>query len=156
MSNDTTNTNNSAIKGFTGEYDFLSMEYPCEFFMEGVKFKSASAAFYAQKNPDINSWNKFARLNPNNARQKASNLPTTDEYLNNREFYLYRANKAKFDNSVTLKTSLCNTGTKKLVNVVPYNDEWLGVYKGKGHNMLGRVLMKIRSEYLDNKEEKEN
>lgn len=136
------------IDNFVGAYSFLAMDFPCEFFIGAVKFKSAAAAFYAQKSPDINSWTKFARLNPNKARQKASSLPDTEDWTENKFTYLYKANKAKFDTNEILKKMLCETDGKMLVNVVPYKEEYLGIFNGKGRNMLGKVLMKIRSEYL--------
>lgn len=136
------------ITSFTGNYSFLAMEFPCEFFMNAVKFKSATAAFYAQKSTDINSWNKFARLNPNRARQKASALPEPDDYEENKYLYLYKANKLKFDCNELLRKSLCELKGKELINNVPYKEEYLGIFNGKGENMLGKVLMQIRDEYL--------
>lgn len=147
-------TDRNKIDNFTGDYSFLSMEFPCEFFLNAVKFKSATAAYYAQKSPDINAWNKFARLNPNKARQKASSLPEPDDYEENKYEYLYRANKAKFDSNDSIKEYLCKTKGKELINNVPYREEYLGVFNGKGKNMLGKVLMQIRDEYLAEKENK--
>lgn len=145
------NTANDKIESFTGKYSFLSMEYPCEFFMDAIKFKTVSAAYYAQKSQDINAWNKFARLNPNKARQKAAVLPDTDIWEAYRFEYLYKANKAKFDSSQLLKDQLCETKGKILLNKVPYKEEYLGIFNGSGKNILGKVLMKLRDEYLEKK-----
>lgn len=144
-------TSSNKIDNFSGKYGFLSMEFPCEFFMDAIKFKTATAAYYAQKTTDINAWNKFARLNPNKARQKASLLPNTDLWEENRYNYLYKANKAKFDNSPLLKDQLCETNGKLLLNKVPYKEEYLGIFNGSGKNMLGKVLMQLRNEYIKEK-----
>lgn len=145
------NKDNNKIESFTGKYSFLSMEYPCEFFMDAIKFKTVSAAYYAQKSQDINAWNKFARLNPNKARQKAAMLLDTDIWETYRFEYLYKANKAKFDSSQLLKDQLCETKGKLLLNKVPYKEEYLGIFNGNGKNVLGKVLMKLRDEYLEKK-----
>jgi len=144
--------NENIIDSFIDQYEFLRLDYNCDFEMDGIMFHSASAAYYCQKNPDKNSWVKFARLNPNKAREKAKKLPNTEEYEENKIDYLYKANKAKFDYNLILQTQLVNTKDKELINNVSYRDEFLGVYQGKGANILGKILMKLRSHYIKERE----
>lgn len=137
------------VDQFIGNYDFLSMKYPSDIKIESVTFKNAIVAFYAMKATDKNAWPKFARLNPAKAREKYKKIPTTDQYLDeDREKHLYIVNKAKFDQNLLLKARLLDTKGMKLINTVPYSDYWIGIHRNQGDNMLGKVLMKIRDDYL--------
>ena len=138
----------SAIAEFKGEYEFLSADYPCKIVdSDGIEYESVTCYFVALKATSVGMKKKIARLSPNKARQKSAMLPPNQDYDENKTYYYYLANKAKFDQHEDLKEKLLNTGDSKLINSVTYRDEWAGVRGATGKNKLGIVLMKIREEY---------
>ena len=47
-----------------------------------------------------------------------------------------------------LRQQLINTGTESLVEGNDYKDSFWGVYRGKGKNWLGMLIMQIRFEII--------
>ena len=140
------------ITKFEGTYGFLSLEFPCEIMYNGETYSSAAVLFYAMRAENKNSRRKIMNLSSNKARQKSAALPPNPDYDENREYYLEEACRAKFESNTTLKAWLIKTAPVKLINTVTHRDTWIGVKAdGKGSNMLGKVLMKIRDEYLASK-----
>ena len=58
------------IKGFQGEYRFLSNFYPCQIEFEGLTYFSSEAAYQAQKEPG--RLTEFLGLNAREARRLGS------------------------------------------------------------------------------------
>lgn len=53
----------------------------------------------------------------------------------------------KFKRNKEILDKLMSTKEKKLINIMKnggYNEEYWGVYDGKGKNVLGKILMGIR------------
>jgi predicted NAD-dependent protein-ADP-ribosyltransferase YbiA (DUF1768 family) len=132
------------ITNFSGDYAFLTMDYPCEIKCGDIVFKNAGTYLYALKTDDVGSMRKYARLSMNKARQKAANI-INDNFTEDFEMYVMRACMDKFTQNPDLAKKLKATGDAELINVVQYNDPKLGVYMGHGENILGKVLTKIRS-----------
>jgi hypothetical protein len=53
---------------------------------------------------------------------------------------------AKFSQNPLLREGLRSTGTKRLEETNYWNDTFWGVCKGKGDNMLGKLLMEVRDQ----------
>lgn len=137
----------SEITKFEGKWEFLSNEYTCEVKYENYTFQSAASLFYALKATDKGAFRKFQKLSPLKAKSKMQLLPPNEEYENNKEEYLMKAVKAKFDSNPNLIKLLLKTGNAKLLNNVTHLDDWIGIRKDKGYNALGKVLMRLREEY---------
>ena len=133
------------ISSFSDEYEFLSLDYPCNIDYEGITFKNAAILLYALKSNDKGSMRKYARLSSNKARQKAAKQ-MNDEYDYNFRKYVYKVCKLKFMQNEDLANKLKATDSDTLINTLTYNDTKLGIYMGKGENILGKVLMKIRED----------
>ena len=136
------------ISSFSGDYEFLSLEYPCDITYEGITFKNAATLLYALKSLDKGSMRKYARLSVSKARQKASK-EVNDEYTYNFKKYVYKVCKLKFTQNGNLANKLKETHPYTLVNMLKYNDTKLGIYMGKGENILGKTLAQIREEIQD-------
>ena len=54
--------------------------------------------------------------------------------------------RKKFTDHPSLKEILLSTGNAELIEGNYWYDDFWGVFKGKGENHLGRILMKIREE----------
>lgn len=61
---------------------------------------------------------------------------------------MYRALKCKFSMYPHLKSMLLSTAGSVLVEASPHDLFWGGGREGEGLNYLGRLLMKLRSEFL--------
>ena len=59
---------------------------------------------------------------------------------------MYEIVYAKFTEDDFMKQSLINTGVHELIEGNTWNDTYWGVCKGRGHNKLGKILMKVREE----------
>ncbi|NGT90448.1 NADAR family protein [Clostridium perfringens] len=62
---------------------------------------------------------------------------------------MYLVVKEKFKPNKELRRKLIATGDKYLEEGNTWNDTYLGVCKGKGRNMLGKILMRVRSEIIN-------
>lgn len=60
---------------------------------------------------------------------------------------MYRINKSKYDQYPELKELLLSTKNAIIQEASPTDSFWGIGNNGKGQNMLGRILMKIRDEY---------
>lgn len=72
-----------------------------------------------------------------------------------KQFVMYKALLAKFTQNVELRQLLASTGNRKLVEHSPHDGYWGDGKDGKGHNHLGRLLMKVR-EHISVKHESED
>lgn len=61
---------------------------------------------------------------------------------------MYRVLKCKFSMYLHLKSMLLSTAGSVLVEASPHDLFWGGGREGEGLNYLGRLLMKLRSEFL--------
>lgn len=135
----------SDIKVFKGDYAFLSNSFPCTIEIDGLKYSSAEAAFWAQRVKDEKARRKYTRLNANNAREKGMKAEPIDDWEEVKLDVLMKILRIKFSDP-ELKKKLLDTGNAKLINTNTYRDEYYGLYLGKGRNKLGVALMSLRDE----------
>lgn len=62
---------------------------------------------------------------------------------------MYKLLTIKFEDT-TLRNKLITTGDRELVELNDHNDTYWGVCNGKGNNMLGKLLMKVRADIRKN------
>ena len=139
------------IDSFSGKYEFLSMEYPCEIKYGNETYNNAFSLLYSFKTNNDNVKRKIAKLSSLKARQKVAKLTAADineSYEDDKNKYLEITVRAKFDCNPEFKKLLIKTYPAKLINNLNYRDEWLGLRYGKGDNELGKLLTKLRLEYL--------
>ena len=137
------------ITKFEGYFEFLSNEYNCKVEYDNYVFQSASALFYAFKAKTQGAFMKFQRLSPLKAKSKSQKLEYNEDYEKNKKYYLKKAVNAKFTSNPDLKLRLLKTGNTILVNTITHLDTWIGVKNNIGENMLGKVLMELRSQYFE-------
>ena len=132
------------IKEFRGEYQFLSNYYDSEIEINGIKFLNAEAAFQSFK--DIKRQSEFSDLPPNPAKRKGNNVRLRSDWEEIKDDIMYLVVKSKFEQNIDLKNKLIATGDEYLEEGNTWNDTYWGVCKGRGKNMLGKILMRVRSE----------
>ena len=134
-----------SINSFTKEYQFLSNTYNSPIEIDGISYTNAESAFWAQRVKDSRARNKFSRLSGNKARAKAIKAEPVEDWDENINHYMEKVLKVKFSDP-KMKKLLSNTKGCKLINTNTYRDDYWGVYMGKGKNVLGKLLMKIRDQ----------
>ena len=130
------------------KYFFLSNFYPCTIDLQingkTLIFKSTEAAFQAQKNYELAE--KFCLLEPLEAKRFGKKIPiTTENWDVYRLYAMAKVLNIKFkDPELFLKLKEVK---EEIVEDNYWNDCFWGVCKGKGKNMLGKLLMCIRDNY---------
>ena len=132
------------INAFRKEYFFLSNFYKCNVTYNGVTFNSSEAAFQAQKCPA--RAREFSKLDASDAKAMGRYVTLRRDWESVKDKTMYEIVKAKFTQNETLKERLLATGNSKLVEGNDWNDKYWGVCNGYGKNMLGKILMRIRTE----------
>lgn len=141
----------NAIKVFRGDYFFLSNFYKCEVTYKGVTFLNTEAAFQGQK--DLSRTLEFKDLTPGSARKLGKTVNLRSDWEKVKLRIMEEILRCKFDQNNDLKEKLINTGDRLLIETNNWNDTYWGVCKDKGQNNLGKLLMKLRQEYQDEKKE---
>ena len=146
-----------AIRNFTGEYAFLSNDYPCKIVdYEGNTFTSAEAMFQSYKTRLPESRKEFTKLSPEEARNIGESIekrPECDEVFAGQvmTYVIYQ----KFYQNPTLRGRLVETGGLDLIHgnmsdmywgcvptKVPIDNSEIEILSGQ--NKLGIILKFIR------------
>ena len=137
-----------AITEFRDEFFFLSNFYLCDITFDGINYKNAEAAFQAQKCEDTKEKFKFTELAPGDAKRLGKTVKLRKDWNDVRIDIMRKVVKAKFDQNMGIKEKLIATDNRCLIEVNVWKDKFWGVSCGSGKNMLGRILMDLRKEYL--------
>jgi len=135
------------IFGFNGDYRFLSNFYPSIVEYDGLHFPTVEHAYQAAKtlNPTQRREIQVA-VSPYKAKMLGRHVHLRDDWdgmkINVMEVLL----RKKFVGYHALSERLYQTGDKYLEETNTWGDTFWGVCKGKGQNVLGNLLMKIRSD----------
>ncbi len=136
------------ILEFRKEYRWLSNFWPCSVTYDGITFNSSEAAYQASKTESYELRKEFEHLSAKEAKLKGQALTAIrSDWDEIKPTVMYEVCKSKFDQNPELKEKLIETGEVKLVEGNDWGDTYWGVCNGKGINMLGKVLMRLRSEY---------
>lgn len=145
------------IDSFTGQYRFLSNFWDCEVEFEGWKYPSVENAYQAAKSLDPEVRQLFEEGTASNAKKMGKNLkelrPDWEEVKLSIMENLVRQKFSRED----LRIKLLETWPQELVEGNYWHDNFFGICSckrkaecdGSGKNHLGKLLMKIRSEYFD-------
>jgi len=142
--------NDFEIKGFFGEYRFLSNFGPAKVFLDDVEYSSVELAYQAAKwKPENRSY--FLTCTPlESIDYNRKNLPDmySHEQWDAKKFDIMRdLIKQKFDWTLNPENyeKLKATGNKHLEEMNWWGDSYWGTDKnGNGENNLGKILMEIR------------
>ncbi|MBI5692459.1 MAG: NADAR family protein [Verrucomicrobia bacterium] len=136
--------NEKKIGGFVGEYRWLSNFFPCRVEWEGRIYGSSEAAYQSGKYPPAER-EVFTTLDPDAAKKLSRTKPyDTAAWEQRKERTMREVLWAKFSQHPDLAAKLRATGDRLLEETNWWGDEIWGVFKGKGRNLLGQILMDIR------------
>lgn len=137
------------IASFSGEYRFLSNFYPAEVWEFGMKFPTAEHAFQAAKTLDESERRKIQKAEtPGQAKRLGRTVELRPDWEQIKLDVMRAILLDKFTRNPELADWLMATDPAKLVEGNTWGDTYWGVCEGKGHNMLGELLMAVRSELI--------
>lgn len=143
----------TCIKGFFGEYRFLSNYHLCDIEYEGLIYSSVENAFQAAKSLDENIRKRFLHVSPAEAKRMGKKVELREDWESVKQAIMYELNAFKYLMHKDLGIALVATGDRYLEETNWWNDTFWGVCNGEGLNRLGETLMRIRkglAPYVDN------
>ncbi len=141
------------IKGFFGEYQFLSNFWQVPIELDGVIYKSVELAYQAAK-WDPENRELFLQVKELDSidynRKNESDKCKSGAWDNERITYMrYFLNQKFCTNNIDLHNLLQSTKGKNLEEMNWWGDIFWGTNKeGVGQNMLGKLLMEIRDSVI--------
>lgn len=138
---------NNTIKGFFGEYKWLSNFHICDVFFDGELYASSEAAYMAGKTTDINIRKQLIKstgINPADAKKLGRSIPLREDWDDIKFDHMYCVVFDKFNRNKYLRDKLLETGDRYLEETNHWNDCYWGICNGVGENKLGVILMKVR------------
>ena len=142
------------IRSFRNKNAFLSNFYPVFVYYEGMRFPSVEHAFQAAKTNDLKTRELFmVTPTAKEAKRFGRQVKLREDWESDKVDIMEMLLRQKFSRP-SLREQLLNTKDSILINGNNYGDTFWGVCQGEGQNQLGRLLMKIRREIIE--EEKTN
>ncbi len=134
------------IRGFFGEYRWLSNYWPVTIEFEGAVYPSVEHAYHAAKTHDPELRAMLAALpSPGEAKRRSRKLPLRPDWGKVKLAIMEELLRQKFAQP-DLRAKLLATEDAYLEETNDWGDRFWGVCGGRGENHLGRLLMKIRDE----------
>lgn len=137
----------SQITSFSGAYRWLSNFWPVEITREdGITYPSSEHAYVASKVITLSTRRWIASIETAGQVKRAGRtLVLRDDWEQVKRAEMLSILRLKFQNP-ELADKLRATGNATLVEGNTWGDTYWGVCNGQGHNVLGQLLMLVRSE----------
>lgn len=139
----------AAIRGFRGSHRWLSNFWPCGLLgRNGLTYPTVEHAYQACKFPDGSGPHEACRTaaTPGEAKRLGRQPGCRPDWTKIRVDVMRRLLRKKFAPGSELARKLVATGEAELVEENQWNDTFWGVCRGKGQNVMGRLLMEVRAE----------
>lgn len=137
------------IDSFDGKYEFLSNFSDSIIDYNGVVYPTVEHAYQAAKSLVIEQRIRISQLKtPNAAKRVGRSIKLRSDWEDVKISIMTDLVRLKFVNA-KLRKKLLMTGNKKLIEGNTWKDDFWGVYRGKGQNHLGQILMKVREEIFN-------
>lgn len=136
----------NSVKGFFGDYRFLSNFFPCEVIVEGIQYKSSEVAYQAMK-LKREYRKEFSKLNSYDSKKYWNKCPLKwdeDSWNEIKSQVMFPILFDKFSRNEDLRIKLLETDDRHLEETNWWGDVYWGVCNGSGLNVLGSQLMRIR------------
>lgn len=131
------------------EYGYMSNFYPSPITLKGMRWETTEHYFQAQKFVGT-KYESYIRKckGPKKAADEGrrKDLPLRRDWEKIKDNVMRDAVRAKFTQHSDLRQWLLSTGDAKLVEHTEKDTYWADGGNGSGKNMLGKILMEIRSE----------
>jgi ribA/ribD-fused uncharacterized protein len=138
------------ITRFIGEHSFLANFYVSTIYVDGRSYPSVEHAYQAAK-ASTESERELIRAarTPMEAKKLGKSLILPPDWEEGRVELMRKLVRAKFENPL-LRELLRATGAAELIQDNKWSDRFWGVFRGEGHNWLGKILMEVREEIMQN------
>ncbi len=135
------------IDNFGGKYSFLSNFYPSQVEWEDDLYPTVEHAFQAAKtgDPVERAYVREADT-PGKAKRRGRKVTLREDWHTYRLVVMEQLLRDKFTRHPELGKKLLATVPAQLVEGNTWKDMYWGVYKGRGQNHLGRLLMQVRED----------
>jgi ribA/ribD-fused uncharacterized protein len=139
--------NDSNIKGFFGDYRWLSNFHPCIIAYQGLIYPSSENAYQAAKSDDNEIKELFVNISTVEAKNKGRKIKIRHDWEDEKLTVMEDILMIKFA-EYTLAQALISTKNRYLEETNWWNDRYWGVCNGKGENHLGKIIMRIREQLI--------
>jgi ribA/ribD-fused uncharacterized protein len=133
------------IKGFFGKYRFLSNFHVIPVIYEGVEYPATENAYMAAKTLDLELRKQFENLTPSEAKKLGRSISLRPDWEEVKYDIMKEVCRYKFTKHQDMRDCLLETGDKYLEETNSWGDKIWGVCDGAGLNLLGKILMEIRT-----------
>lgn len=136
------------IEYFKDEYRFLSNFYPAPVLYKGTQYQSSEHAYQAAKASSVEEHDYVADApTVAEAKKRGREITVRADFDLHKVEIMYNIVKEKFLQNAHLADKLKATGDAELIEGNWWNDRFWGECPiGIGHNNLGKILMRVRSE----------
>lgn len=146
-------------------YGCFSNWYPSKFVIDDFEYSNVEQYMMAMKAKLFHDSSRYTRILKTDDPQECKKLgkqvhPFSVDVWNKYKYEIVKSgNRAKFNQNQSLKKILLDTGDAILAEASPYDDIWgigldalhailVPVSDWKGDNLLGKILMELRTEFL--------
>jgi len=134
------------IDKFDLDYRFLSNFWLSPVVFEGEVYPSSEHAFQAAKSLDKSVREQIKGCStPGKAKRMGARVELRSDWETIKDDVMLDVLRDKFKDN-DLRERLIATGTKELIEGNTWGDKYWGMVAGEGKNMLGKLLMQVRSE----------
>jgi len=137
------------IGPFKNDFEYLSNFYEADLVYNGTEFATSEHAFQAMKALDEEElYDEIASsTDPKEAKKLGKKADLPEDWHDDRKYIMLEIVTAKFAQNRDLREKLIGTEDELLVELNWWNDTYWGAdsTSGEGKNMLGRILMEVRS-----------
>lgn len=140
----------TVIDRFDGtKYRFLSNFYMAPVLWEGITYPSSEHAYQAAKTLDPIARRLLANLETAGEVKRAGRrVKMREDWDDVKISVMEDIVRLKFEQHPGLAEKLLSTGDAELIEGNTWGDRFWGVVDGVGENNLGKVLMKVRDEFV--------
>jgi ribA/ribD-fused uncharacterized protein len=136
------------VRGFFGDYRFLSNFYPSPMEINGKKYDTNEHFFQASKaRDDVDHEYVRTAPSPGLAKHRGKRIPIREDWDKVKLQVMLEGLIAKFEQNPELNQRLIETDPGYLEETNYWGDTFWGVSGGKGCNNLGKLLMFIRKTF---------
>jgi len=138
-----------SIHSFSGEHEFLSNFYPSQVVFRGRDFPTVEHAYQSAKT-DVETEITAIQVAtfPGRAKRLGQQVQKRASWEQEKVDVMRQLLRQKFCQG-ELREKLLQTGRRHLMEGNHWGDRFWGVCEGEGENHLGRLLMDVRREILE-------
>lgn len=144
------------INRFEDDYRWLSNFWPCRVRLWGKEYDCVEKAYVAAKTTDEELREQIRLFKtPGEAKRYGRKIKLREDWDEIKVTIMATLVRRKFYNNADLGEKLLDTGIAIIVEGNTWGDTFWGVCNGKGENRLGRILMMVRDDLREFREERE-